>query len=120
MSSSALFIEAAANTVRLLVSAEAGEGAAPKRMTKAARIPARRYMAALRACSQRAVRAPQSGVGWVRNATGGSAVPAIRQTYDPSGHRAGELTALSGRRKGSQCRLLLRIGRCQHRFAGGG
>src|SRR5436853_5041786 len=101
MSSSAFFMEAAANTVRVLYSAATGEETAPSRKTNAAIIPARRYMATLLACSQRAVRAPQSGVGWVRNATGGSAVPAIRRTYDPSGHRAGELTALRGRRKGS-------------------
>src|SRR6266542_1414696 len=57
MSSSAFFIEAAANTVRVLSCAAAGEGAAPSRRMKAAKTAARRYMAALRASQQRASRA---------------------------------------------------------------
>src|SRR5260370_15323475 len=52
MSSSAFFIEAAANTVRVLSSAVAGEWAARSTMTSAAIIPARRYMMALSVCSQ--------------------------------------------------------------------
>jgi len=43
----------------------------------------------------------QSGVGKYGSATGGSAVPLVRRTYDRSGHRNGELTALSGQGKGS-------------------
>src|SRR6476469_8469913 len=57
MSSSAFFIEAAANTVMVLSCAAAGEQAAPSRMTNAVKIPARRYMVALRARLQRALRA---------------------------------------------------------------
>src|ERR1700687_3017689 len=57
MSSSAFFIEAAANTVRLLSWARAGEWTVPHRMTKAAKSPARRYMAALRAYLRRCPRA---------------------------------------------------------------
>src|SRR6185369_14227341 len=53
MSSSAFFIEAAAKTVTALSCAAAGEWAAPNRMTKAEKIPAKRYMSALRACLQR-------------------------------------------------------------------
>src|SRR5712671_7099024 len=51
MSSSAFFIEAAANTVRLLSCASAGEVADPARIAKAAKSPARRCTVALRACS---------------------------------------------------------------------
>src|SRR5438067_2209375 len=57
MSSSAFFIEAAANTVMALSCAATGEGAAPNRMMKAANIPARRCMVALRAGLRRALRA---------------------------------------------------------------
>src|SRR6267154_5138620 len=52
MSSSAFFIEAAANTVRLLSCASAGEVADPARIAKAAKSPARRCIVALHACSQ--------------------------------------------------------------------
>jgi hypothetical protein len=51
MSSSAFFIEAAANTVRLLSWASAGEKADPHRTAKAVKNPARRCMVALHACS---------------------------------------------------------------------
>src|SRR6478672_7452453 len=50
--------------------------------------------------------ARKSGVGIDWNATGGSAVPLVRRTYDRSGHRADELTALSGQGKGRVCRWL--------------
>jgi hypothetical protein len=46
----------------------------------------------MRACG--AIRARKPGVDEKWNATGGSAVPSIQRIYDPSGHRAGELTAL--------------------------
>src|SRR5260370_18443310 len=60
MSSSAFFIEAAANTVRLLSWARAGEWTVPHRMTKAAKSPARRCMAALHTCLRRMTRANQA------------------------------------------------------------
>src|SRR4030088_3372551 len=50
MSSSAFFIEAAANTVRLLSCAMAGESIDPIRIVKATRNPARRCIVALHAC----------------------------------------------------------------------
>src|ERR1700685_764016 len=52
MSSSAFFIEAAANTVRLLSCAKAGDRADPHRITKAARRMARRCIVSLRAGSR--------------------------------------------------------------------
>src|SRR5712675_145161 len=61
MSSSAFFIEAAANTVRFLSCASAGEVADPVRIVKAAKSPARRCIVALHACSQaRSARANQA------------------------------------------------------------
>ena len=51
-----------------------------------------RLVTDLRLCSRRNARANQALVG--ADATSGSAVPAIRGTYDPPGHRAGEPTAL--------------------------
>src|SRR5882762_4827198 len=62
MSSSAFFIEAAANTVRLLSCASAGERADPHRIARLNKSPARRCIMALRyvfaACCAR-----KSGVG---------------------------------------------------------
>src|SRR5881394_3929909 len=63
MSSSAFFIEAAANMVRLLSCARAGEKADPHRMPRLKKSPARRRIVALRACLRAAVRARKSGVG---------------------------------------------------------
>src|SRR6266704_5283879 len=60
MSSSAFFIEAAANTVRFLSCASAGEVADPVRIVKAAKTPARRCIVALHACSRRDPRANQA------------------------------------------------------------
>src|ERR1700732_1288732 len=87
MSSSAFFIEAAAKTVMVLSCADAGEWATPSRTTKAVKIPARRDMRALRACLRTEQMARATGVGWVRDATGGSAVPAIQTTYGRLGYR---------------------------------
>jgi hypothetical protein len=57
-------MEAAAKTVRVLSSATAGDKADVDKMTRAAKIPERRYIEALRACSRRAERcARKSGVG---------------------------------------------------------
>src|SRR3954452_19636724 len=50
MSSSAFFIDAAANTVRVLFCARACEWAAPNRIVRATKNPARRCIGALRAC----------------------------------------------------------------------
>src|SRR6267154_5328721 len=63
MSSSAFFIEAAANTVRLLSCASAGEWIDPNRTVRATKNPARRGIWALHACSRRNVRANQALVG---------------------------------------------------------
>src|SRR6202521_189647 len=63
MSSSAFFIEAAANTVRLLSCASAGDEAAAHRMAKLKKSPARRCIVALHACLRAAVRARKSGFG---------------------------------------------------------
>src|SRR6266566_1538886 len=63
MSSSAFFIEAAANTVRLLSCARAGGKGDPHRMPRLKKSPARRRIVALRACLRAAVRARKSGVG---------------------------------------------------------
>ena len=87
MSSSAFFIEAAANTVMVLSCATAGEGAAPSRMMKAAKIPARRYMVALRACLRALSARANQALVEVEDATGGSAVPAIPTAYGRSGYR---------------------------------
>src|SRR6266404_4499713 len=62
MSSSAFFIEAAANTVRLLSCARADEKADPHRIMKAAKSPARRCIVALHARLRGAVRARKSGL----------------------------------------------------------
>src|SRR3981081_3630052 len=62
MSSSAFFIEAAANTVRLLSCASASEWGAPNRIVRATRIPARRCIG--RSMRIRGERARKSGVGW--------------------------------------------------------
>src|ERR1017187_6541253 len=93
MSSSAFFIEAAANTVRVLSWAMAGEQADPQSRVKVAKSPARRCIESAPCEFAGAIRARKSGVGEKWDATGGSAVPAIRRTYDPSGHRSGNLTA---------------------------
>src|SRR6478752_8574134 len=63
MSSSAFFIEAAANTVRLLSCAKTGEKAAADRTARLKKSPARRCIAALRAWLRAAVRARKSGLG---------------------------------------------------------
>src|SRR5258708_20218607 len=60
MSSSAFFIEAAANTMRLLSCARAGEKRDPERMGKAARSPGRRCIMALHTCLRRIARANQA------------------------------------------------------------
>src|ERR1700687_1655238 len=60
MSSSAFFIEAAANTVRLLSWASAGDQADPHRIVKAAKSPARRCIMALHTCLRRIARANQA------------------------------------------------------------
>src|SRR5436309_2931502 len=65
MSSSAFFIEAAANTMRDFSCAAAGEWAAPSRVMKAAKIPASRRIVALQACSRARFHARKSGGGWV-------------------------------------------------------
>src|SRR6266849_3462603 len=65
MSSSAFFIEAAANTVRLLSCARTGDEVDPHRMAKLKKSPARRCIAALHACLRAAVRARKSGFGRV-------------------------------------------------------
>src|ERR1700754_1101330 len=62
MSSSAFFIDAAANTVRVLSCASADEWADPNRTVRATKNPAKRCMMALRACS-RAISARKSRVG---------------------------------------------------------
>ncbi len=87
MSSSAFFIEAAANTVRFLSWADADEKTDPHRIAKAyeksgkpmhGRAPC--LLAALFARAKSG-----SGQGW--NATGGSAVPLLPATYGRSGYR---------------------------------
>src|SRR5580704_15945996 len=82
MSSSAFFIEAAANTVRVLSSAVAGEEAAPHSRTKAANNPAKRCIGALHAClqAQGFARANQASVQ-VENATTEALFRAIPGTY---------------------------------------
>src|SRR6266481_2531027 len=62
MSSSAFFIEAAANTVRLLSCASAGERADPHRMARLRKSPARRCIMALHRCLRRVARANQASV----------------------------------------------------------
>src|SRR5260370_40055279 len=66
MSSSAFFIEAAANTVRLLSCASAGDEAAPQRIVKAKKNPARRCIMAIRyvfaACCARKSSVGDSGM----------------------------------------------------------
>src|SRR6202035_3067548 len=89
MSSSAFFIEAAANTVRLLSWAKAGDRADPHRITRAAKRMARRCIVALHAGSRAALSArAKPGVGEMWNATGGSAVPPVPRTYGPTGYRS--------------------------------
>src|ERR1700730_10624471 len=60
MSSSAFFIDAAANTVKLLSWAVAGEETDPHRIAKAAKSPARRCIMALHTCLRRIARANQA------------------------------------------------------------
>src|ERR1700732_2182016 len=64
MSSSAFFIEAAANTVRLLSCAVAGEAANPNRTVKHKKIPARRCIGSAPGVFT-ALCARKSRVGWV-------------------------------------------------------
>src|ERR1700686_2782606 len=64
MSSSAFFIEAAANTVSLLFCASAGELADPHRMTRAANSPARRCIVALHAGSRARFARTNQALGW--------------------------------------------------------
>src|ERR1700732_2755508 len=83
MSSSAFFIDAAANTVRLLSAADAGEEGDPNRIATAKKNPASQGMGALRACSRRpAAREVRHWSTW--NATGGSADPLSPATYGRS------------------------------------
>src|SRR6266849_4749925 len=88
MSSSAFFIEAAANTIRLLSWASTGEAADPHRRVKAVKIPARRCIESAPCLFAGAIRARESGVGWIKEATGGSAVPLVPATYGRSGYRS--------------------------------
>src|SRR5260221_9251478 len=88
MSSSAFFIEAAANTVRLLSCDSAGVAAVPRRMVKAAKSPARRCIVALHAYSRAHFRRAQIRRWLKMDATGGSGVPRIPATYGRSGYRS--------------------------------
>src|SRR5262249_22987157 len=79
ISSSAFFIEAAAKTVRVFSSAQAGDRAAPQRMTKLSKNPARRCIVALQACLRDAAGARKSDVNLSAGAAGG-AVPRVPQS----------------------------------------
>src|SRR5215472_12755629 len=90
ISSSAFFIEAAANTVRVLSSAVAGEEAAPHSRTKAANNPAKRCIRALhvnlrRVPARARLHARKSGVGSGRNATTEALFRGTPQTYGHGG-----------------------------------
>src|SRR6185312_10086071 len=106
MSSSAFFIEAAANTVRVLSSAVAGEEAAPHSRTKAANSPAIRCIRALHAClhAQNFARENQASVQG-RNATTEALFRVIPQTYG-HGDVAGGLT-ITGWGHGQKATLCL-------------
>src|SRR5437879_436194 len=101
MSSSAFFIEAAANTVTVFSSATARDHVDASRTVKVRKIPARRGMMALRACSRARIRARKPALAGSRDATGGSAVPLVRRIYDRSGHRGRKPTASLRRGKAS-------------------
>src|SRR5438128_2451681 len=120
MSSSAFFIDAAANTVMVLSCATAGTAAAA-RTSKAAKIPARRYIDG----------APCRRARAVAHASQASVILGLRQaeapfrqslsTYSRSGCRDREATiAISaGREKSLQrCGLLLGVRHVQHAPAG--
>src|ERR1700709_279582 len=98
MSSSAFFMEAAANTVRLLSCACTGEKADPNRMVKPRTIPARRCIGALRAWSRHAFRARKSGVGWI----------GVRQAEAPF-HQSGGLTVHPDIAHANNNRLAVRV-----------
>jgi len=99
MSSSAFFIEAAANTVRPLSCA----GQARYRgRSRPQQFPARRCIVALhREFEGPRFRARQSGVSWVKDATGGSAVPSIPWTYDRPDIASRDFNSLRGPVKSS-------------------
>jgi hypothetical protein len=69
-------------------------------ITRAAKNPARRCIVALHACLRARCWHAQIRQCFEVNATGGSAVPAIRRIYDPPGYRVIKLTALSACSKG--------------------
>ncbi len=104
MSSSAFFIEAAANT--------SGSCPGPARAKWPIRAGWRKGNEIIRQDDalwrsmrvRGAIRARKSGVGEEWNATGGSAVPAVRGTYDPPGHR-GRAYSIVERGKGFAPRL---------------
>src|SRR4051794_37822393 len=76
MSSSAFFIDAAANTVRVLSCAAAGESTDPDRIVRARKKPAKRRMMPLRAWSRARQRTQRRR--WLSmNAIDGSAVPGV-------------------------------------------
>src|SRR6202163_4641752 len=85
-SSSAFFIEAAANTVRLLSCAVAGEAADPNRTVKHRKIPARRCIGSAPGVFT-ALRARKSGVGWVWLRQAEAPFRQSLRTYGPSGYR---------------------------------
>src|SRR5215218_2441916 len=121
MSSSAFFIEAAANTVMVLSSAAAGEDTAPSEMTKAAKIAARRYIVALRPCLQ--ARNPRAAM---QALTGQGCDNRKRRSGDSCDLRSVRniapmsLQHCSGGAKAPRLALLLRVGCGQHRLAGRG
>src|SRR5579871_1296920 len=86
MSSSAFLIDAAAKTVRVLSSASAGDHVDPNRMTKATKIPERRCIEALHACSRgaRHLRA-QISVGSDLGATAEAPFRPSLKTYGHTG-----------------------------------
>src|SRR5882757_6855970 len=121
MSSSAFFIEAAANTVMVLSCAKVGEQAAPSRMMKAAKIPVIRCITSAPAIltGAQSARRNQALVGSGVRQAEAPFRSVLRLTVDQE-YRAGKLTALLRQRKGSgPDRLLLRVRRSQHGFAGG-
>src|SRR5215469_3430866 len=111
ISSSAFFIEAAANTVRVLSSAVAGEETAPHNRTKAANNPAKRCIRALhtnlRHVPARAtLRARKSGVSSGRNATTEALFRVIPQTYGHGGVAGGPtITGWAYGQKATLCLL---------------
>ena len=107
MSSSAFFIEAAANTVRVLSSAAAGETAAPAAGSRRRRIVRQHgTFEALHACLRARLSRAQIRRRFDRNATRGSAVPAIPMTYGARGCRWGRtITGWPASSKAADCLL---------------